>query len=583
MKEDIYNFIDSNRKLYTLFIGVLLILGSCSKELLDKEPLDALSKTVVYNDLNLMTALVSSTYNGIASIHNGDRMGTETLGDLAYWFREFQNGVGNYTNALVDATNGEETTKDLWTRSYATIRKINQFLEDIKESSLKQEDIDPLIGQMRFIRAYLYFDMMRWYGEVPLITTYYTLEDENFEVARSNVEDIVAYISTETDAIIPLLPEEGPRSRPSKAAAMALKAKTLLYAASPLFNPSNEMSKWQVAADANKAVMELTNYPLEDNYESLFNDSDIDDEIIFAREYNKDINQGAWSGANVLLWSGSLGGWSNVVPTNKYISYFERSTDGVRPLLYNETTNTISINSAATDFDPKDPYADLDPRFNAQMTFNQSIYKGKTMEYWRSYSNDGTGAPDGRTPVDYGVDDTGAGDKTQTGLNFIKYTDPTVGVLQSNNEAATNTPEIIFRTAEFYLNYAECQIALGQEDNARAAINKVRARPSVNMPPISATGSDLVAAYRRERAIELLLEDARWFDIRRWKIAEDVLGKPKLGTWIEKLSDGTFMYDYSRVPQDIGGYTWDDKLYLLPIPQSEITKSNGALNQNPGY
>ncbi|WP_420322218.1 RagB/SusD family nutrient uptake outer membrane protein [Flagellimonas sp.] len=588
MKKDKNNLMSRYVKLQSLVVlfGITCVFFSCTKDILDKTPLDAISEADVYGDVNLLSAFVASTYNNVRHIHQGgDRVGTEALGDLTYFSRGDQAGVGVYQDARVEASTGEDVTLDLWLKSYRGIRTVNLFLEGIENSPLTQEELDPLAAQMRFIRAYLYLDLLQWYGGIPIIEKSFSLEDESFDVARNSVEEVVAFISAEADAMLPSLPEVAPGSRASKAGAMALKAKAMLIAASPLFNPSNDMSKWQAASSANEAVMNLSTYQMSDDYASIFNDGNLEAEIIFAREYNEDLHQGGWSGANVLLWSIGFGGWSNVQPNNKYISFFERQTDGVRPLLYDENTQAISINPAAAGFDPKDPYLDLDPRFGAQFNYNQSNYKERTMEYWVEYATDGTGAPDGRDIVARGTDDDGNGDATQTGYNIIKLTDPSVGRLQDNFNASSFSPDIKFRKTEFYLNYAECQLALGNEENARNAINAVRARASVNMPAIPGTvsGTDLVEAYRRERAIEMFMEDQRFFDIRRWKIAEDVMGKPIFGTHIEKLSDGTFMYDYTRVPNNTGARAWNDKLYFLPIPLDEITRSNGTLTQNPGY
>lgn len=572
---------------WILLFSILFMTFSCSEDNLDLTPLDAISEGDVYNDVNLLTAFVSGTYTSIRHIHQGgDRVGTESLSDLTYFSRQDQAGVGRYQDARVTDSDGEGVTLNLWRDSYRGIRTVNQFLESVLESSLSQSELDPLIGQMRFIRAYLYLDMLQWYGGVPIIENVFSVDDEDFSVSRNSVEEVVAFISSEADAIVPLLPEDAPASRASKAGAMALKAKALLIAASPLYGDSST-SKWQAASDANEAVMNLATHSMADDYETMFTDGNLEDEIIFAREYNPDQHQGGWSGANVLLWSIGFGGWSNVQANNKYISFFERQSDGIRPLLYNDADQTISINPAAVGFDPTNPYDGLDPRFSAQFSHNQQEYKGRTMEYWVEYATDGSGAPAGRDEVARGTDDNGEGDGTQTGTNIIKLTDPdpAVGRLQDNNNASSFSPDIKFRKTEFYLNYAECQIALGNEGNARTAINTVRARASVNMPPIPDTvaGDDLVEAYRRERAVEMFMEDQRFFDIRRWMIAEDVMGKPIFGTHIEKLSDETFVYDYTRVPNNTGARAWEDKLYFLPIPLDEITRSGGTLTQNPGY
>ncbi|WP_139035166.1 RagB/SusD family nutrient uptake outer membrane protein [Anaerophaga thermohalophila] len=143
------------------------------------------------------------------------------------------------------------------------------------------------------------------------------------------------------------------------------------------------------------------------------------------------------------------------------------------------------------------------------------------------------------------------------------------------------TPWIMFRYAEILLNYAEASFMLGTtegEETARQYLNMVRNRPGVEMPPVEATGEDLLGRIRHERRIELVFEGHRYFDVRRWKIADETESENIMGVTIEK-SGNTQTY----TPKQLVERSWDDKLYRLPIPQVEIDRSNGALGQNPGY
>jgi len=152
---------------------------------------------------------------------------------------------------------------------------------------------------------------------------------------------------------------------------------------------------------------------------------------------------------------------------------------------------------------------------------------------------------------------------------------------------------IFMRIAEFYLNYAEIQIALGNEALAREYINKVRKRPSVNMPDITSSGADLVNDYRNERAIELHLEDMRFWDLLRWKAAPGHVDIPVRGLtsvtmdWTGAHAGdlaGKLSYTYGVIPEAEVRKSWPgDHYYLFPIPNDEIKKSNGKLKQNPGY
>ena len=153
---------------------------------------------------------------------------------------------------------------------------------------------------------------------------------------------------------------------------------------------------------------------------------------------------------------------------------------------------------------------------------------------------------------------------------------------------------VFMRLAEFYLNYAETQIALGNEDVARQYINLVRKRPSVNMPDITSTGVDLVRDYRNERAVELHLEDSRFWDLLRWKAAPGNIDlNPIRGLSSVKMDwtgaqegdlIGTLNYEYGEITATDPRFEWPgDYYYLLPIPREEIQRSNNKIEQNPGY
>ena len=141
----------------------------------------------------------------------------------------------------------------------------------------------------------------------------------------------------------------------------------------------------------------------------------------------------------------------------------------------------------------------------------------------------------------------------------------------------TVTPWIFFRLTEFYLNYAEAQYHLGNEEQARTYVNYIRDR--VDMPAITESGAALLERIQHERQIELAYEGHRFYDVRRWKIAPEVESLPLIGTRVEKTETGEFIYTRFTIMER----GWSDNYYYLPIPQSEILKSNNSLIQNPGW
>ena len=578
-----------------LMIGILVLALACSGESLELKPLDAIAKEDVYNDINLLTAYVNAGYSYLPLFSNGQRMGTDPLADHAYAKPRLGEGVPQYSRNTLDALNVETVTKNTWRDSYRALRHINSYFEGIKESSIPKAQLESLTGQMHFLRAFYHFNMMRYYGGIPIITKRFGIDEEKekIEPPRNTLEEVIDFIIKELDTAAPLLKADAPRARASKAAAMALKGRVLLYAASPLLNATNDQAKWEKAAVANKAVMDLAGYPLADNYRSIFlSRPSISDEIIFTREFNLEVHQGAWAGANTMYWPNGYGGWHSVSPNQEFVDLFEMK-NGETPYLTDGPNDGKKAVNPKSGYDPQDPYKDRDPRLKDIVLYNGVEFRGRKVEYFVVYEDDGNGAPgETRKEVkDKSGKDTHLGTRnghepSGTGYAYRKLTDPTTDVVNSGRPSEEFTPDIQFRKTEFYLNYAETQIALGNEAAAREAINKVRARQSVGMPPIPATvsGAELVRAYRRERAIELSLEGHRFFDIRRWKIGNEVMGKPMYGIHIEKLSTGKLVYSYgTKVAEQTNLREWNDRLYWLPIPDAQIKASNNKMKQNPGY
>lgn len=573
-----------NMNRINLIIGIIIVFISCSEDALDLKPLDAISEVDVFNDVKLLEAYVNATYARIPdNFSSQQRMGTDPLADHVYLKNNRGEGAPEYAQNRVDALNVEGITKNAWSRNYAGIRHINSYFAQVEGSSIAENELDPLTGQMHFLRAYFHFDLMSYYGGIPIITDRFEISDENFDLPKNTIEEVVDFIVSELDKAIPLLEETAPSARASKAAAMALKGRVLLYAASPLLNSSGDMSKWTTAADANKAVMDLTTYPITDDYRSIFlSRPAIADEVIFTREYNLEVSQGTWSGANTMFWPNGYQGWHSVSPNQKFVDLFEM-TNGETPYL----SDGVTVNPASG-YDPQNPYENRDPRFSDIVLYNGAMFKDRDVQYWIEYETDGNGDHRDRTEVAGGLDTHLSPiyfwEPSATNYAFRKFTDPTELPALSGNPTEEFTPDIKFRKTEFYLNYAETQIALGNEGAARDAINAVRARTSVGMPAITVSGEELVEAYRRERAIELSLEGHRFFDIRRWRIAENVMGKPMYGINVEKLSTGDIVYSYgTKVATATELREWDDRLYWLPIPDREIKASNNALKQNFGY
>jgi hypothetical protein len=552
----------TTNKVYLLIVFAALALASCSDNYLEKKPLDSYSEVDVFADAALLGDFVSGTYRGIRHpFDDSENSLTDGLTDNAF----NQHGSAEpiikvYTRGEVNADNGEGVTRSLWQTAYQNISRTNLFFEKIEGSAIEPADLEPLEGQMHFLRAFFYFDLLRWYGSVPLVTHTFELSDESFDVTNNTPQEVGAYIVAECDLAIAKSYSSGDDAyqtgRATKETAMALKARTLLYLASPLFNPSNDQSKWTAARDANLAVMNLPQYKLVGDapaYGAMFRGENTD-EVILARYFTA-VNDQGW-GANTWLFPNSEGGWSNTTPTQDLVDGYEITT-GLLP-------------ADEPSYDDQDPYVNRDPRFYESILFNGAPFKSATYDPYVDKAEPSNAAKAGKDSPSSSIAKHNA---SRTGYTFRKW------ALESENwDSGNKGPWIVFRLGEFYLNYAEAEIALGHETEAKTAINAIRAR--VNMPPVTESAATLVERYRRERRVELLLEDHRFFDIRRWQIGPETMGKTAKGVTIYK-NGATMEYDYSRVADDTR--TWNDKMYLLPIPAQEILRSHETLRQNPGY
>lgn len=552
-----------NIKLYlTIVLATAAFLWSCSDDFLEKKPLDSFSEVDVFADAALLTDFVNGTYRGVRhAFDDSENSLTDGLTDNAF----NQHGSAEaiikvYTRGEVNPDNGEGVTRQLWSPTYEYIKRTNLFFEKIEDSPIEASDRTMLEGQMRFLRAFYYFDLFRWYGNVPLITSTFDLGDESFDVETSSAQEVGAFIVSECDlAIAQLNSSTDPgyqQGRASKEAAMALKARTLLYLASPLFNPSDDQSKWTAARDANKAVMDLPQYNLVDNatqYGEMFRGEN-EDEVIWARYFTA-VNDQGW-GINVWLFPNSEGGWSNTTPTQDLVDSYELTTG--------------ELPADEPSYDPQNPYVDRDPRFYESILYNGAPFKSGTYDPWVDKAEPANPDKAGKDSPSSPISRHNA---SRTGYTFRKWTQEAV-----NWDAGNKGPWIIFRLGEFYLNYAEAEIALGNDEEARTALDALRGR--VGMPDVTESGVELLEKYRVERRVELVLEDHRFFDIRRWQIGPETIGQPAMGVTIYK--DGNTMeYDYSRVADDTR--VWHDRMYLLPIPQTEIERSHNTLTQNDLY
>jgi hypothetical protein len=395
---------------------------------------------------------------------------------------------------------------------------------------------------------------------VPLVTRSLNSDEAN-RVARTPVKEVFRYIVDECDAIAEYLPvsyndepsrETGRASRPM---ALALKARTLLYAASPLFNTENDRELWRKAAGANKAVIDKClewGFRLSP-YAALWgNDSHAGSEIIFIRRTGSrnDLEQNNYP---VGVENGSSGN----CPTQNLVDAYE----------YKATGKTWPQTEAAGLLGA-DPYEGLDPRFYLTVVKNGDI--------WPNYN------PNPVETFEGGRNAPPLVNATQTGYYLKKYCDGSVNI-SANNANSKYHSFIVFRLAEFYLNYAEATYAyLGDADatlgemnlSANEAVNVLRKREDIQMPLFSGSAG-FEARYERERMVELAFEDQRFWDVRRWKKGSHYFSSIS----VMKLAKPGDSLPYRRA---VKVRLWNERNNLFPIPFGEL-KKNPNLSQNPGW
>ena len=543
--------------LYTILTLALFSAAGCSHDLLDKAPVDRITSDVVWSDAGLVQTYVNSKYRdlGFGFNWNGDELmwasaSDESLFSHDYGMWAINKGEITPSNLAILGSGPSEYNGNMnpWSKNYRYIRDANVFFNRIASVPMDSAQRRKLTGEMTFLRAFRYFDLVRNYGGVPLITTTFALGDNLVDVQRATLAQSIAFVVSETDKAAALLPLSGTEAgRATKGAALALKSRMLLYAASPLYAGTNDATRWQAAALAAKAVVNLGIYQLYPNYQQLFltaNNPEIILNRIEAQQGDSFLNLERWNGPN------GYGGWGGNLPTQNLVDAYE-------------TMDGQAITDATSGYNPQNPYANRDPRLYATVLFNGAPYRGRTVQVFRPGGLDGPDGPE-------------AFNTTLTGYYLRKFITESRSLGDAGGSPA---PWIYFRLGEMLLNYAEAQNeAAGPDASVYNAINQIRARVSMPALPTGLTQAQMRERIRRERQVELAYEEHRYYDVRRWKIANTTENQPARGVTVTKDATGKLLYTYQTVQERRFG----DRNYFLPIPLKE-TQANPKLQQNPGF
>jgi len=568
------------KKVIISFLLASIVLISCKKNVLDVTPQDRIGETAVWGDEALIRAYQNELYNAIPHgfyIHMYSKYTDETNNSTpccgANIFKQ-----NTYTPDNISDVGGGDFWGGYmyyWNQGYTYLRKINIFLQKMTESgSLDFPDKKRLVAEAKFLTAFIYFNLIERFGGVPIVTDTYGLEDaSSVTFKRNTFDECVAFIQTNIDAALPDLPDKYPSTdanygRATKDACYALASRLYLYAASPLFNPTHDNAKWKKAADAAAVFTENADrgYTLYPNYRDLFNQNSgaSQNEYILTRNFTSSNFQQAPAN-NLGRRYGAYGGWwASNGPTQNLVDDYDM-INGEPAFTWSGNTKTIN---PASGYDPNHPYWNRDPRFEASVIHDSVVFHGDLLEMWVS-----------STSQQFGYDSWKQSSDNPRSSYWIRKFMPEVQPISFSEHYTIPWPH--FRLAEIYLNYAEAKFELGDEAKCREYINKVRAR--VDMPgiPATVTGEALRQRLYNERRIELSFENHRFFDIRRWKIANIIENRPIYGMDIF-LNMNTGVKTYTPVLL-LQKNPYQDKMNLLPVATAEIQRNKGTLEQTPGW
>lgn len=559
-----------------VWVAVVVWLSGC--ESLDRELITDITPDQATKSYDFSLLRLNSIYTDMPSGYlQIDGAMTASATDEAEHTLETSN-VQKFNNG---AWNAIDNPENLWGTFYRGIRKTNQFLASTDSVNLDQFKFDPTPSaqtvyntrlaeikrwkyEARFLRAYFYFELVKRYGGVPIVSKIYSVNDNFQDVKRNTLNECIQYITAECDSAARNLPVvySAPAvdlGRATRGAALALKSRVLLYAASDLFNTpgwaagyanpelisltGDRQARWKAAADAAKAVIDLagTSYALHNNYRNLFiTNSYTLPEIIFAR---RGVAENTFERANYPI--GYDLGSSGTTPSQNLVDAYEMS-NGTKFDWNNP------VHAAA-------PYSNRDPRLGLNIVLNNTAYKGRNVESW-------PGGRDGRGIVN----------ATKTGYYLKKYVNESLNLLLNNTSVKSWN---LIRLPEIFLNYAEAlNESLPGNADIKAYVDRVRTRVGVAMPALPAGLSQVQMRerIRNERRVEFAFEDHRAWDVRRWMQGPEFLGAPLMGVDITRSSTGTFTYK----PVVVENRVFEPKMYLYPIPQGELNTSKGLI-QNP--
>ncbi|WP_295119868.1 RagB/SusD family nutrient uptake outer membrane protein [uncultured Chitinophaga sp.] len=568
MKRHIFN---------NIMIGVaVMTLGTaCDKGFLDRAATTQQQDKDIFSNFAVTDQVISNLYSRTPRVLRyvgGNSMlasAADEGKDASTWMNSFRFNAGSWSG-------NDNPIGNSWRDCYVAIRQANSILEGIEKYGTPDDpnNIGALSrrrGEVFFLRAFFLSELMKQFGGVLIITKTIAIDDVvTLNGARTTYDSCLAQVIKDCDSAYRLLPSVNKDidvGRVTKGVTLALKSRMTLYAASPLWaiagktdykgditidKTASDPAKWEAAAAAAKALLDFKDeggapvYILEPTLparQDIYRTRALQSrEVIWMRMRDDD------QGFDQYTFPFGSGGWSGVSPSQNLAGDYEMQATSLIP------------SATGSGYNPAQPFVGRDPRFYTDILYNDATFKGRKMEFWLG----------GKDEMSNNTD------HSRTGYAMRKLNNESATIGQTSRQIHS----IIYRLAEFYLNYAEAQneVLATPDASVYDAINAVRVRAGVK-PFLagSMTKEQMRDAVRHERRIELAFEGHRFWDVRRWKIAAET--EPILwGMKSTKNGDGTFTYEIVKVEDR----PFAPRMYMIPITQDE-TLRNPNLKQNPEW
>ena len=590
-----------------LFATTMLVflLAGCTETILDKQPLDIITDQAVWQDQNLVDAFLADIYFDTDFFESLGESGINAqvalctscslVASLGAEGRSYGGHHGPY-QASTRAFTGNgvpHAILDYW--RYDNIRDANLLIENLQSvSNLPADFKTQRVAEARFLRSFMYMQMVKRFGGVPLVNEVQDLDAslDVLRVSRNSEKEVYDYIISEMNDLAQILPESysaSEKGRPTRWAARALQSRAAIYAASIAkygemqmggllgFNSGDVNSYAQIAADASQAIINSGFHALYEEIEDkalnfqtmVLDESDANREVIMSEVYDFGLNRGHGYSSRAMPheFNASFGVYYYLYD---FVERFEY-TDG-RP---GDAISRDQVESQ--EWTMEELFGDKDPRFHASVFYPESQFKGGTV-----YLHDGT-FRNGEL-ITAGTAEDGWQYKaqerntTKTGFMVRKRTNPDVNP-SGGFPGLKNDPTdyIIFRLGETYLNLAEGLFYLGRDAEALDALNTVRAR--AGMPAKTEINIETI---QTERLVELSWENHSYWDLRRWRIAEEILDGVRMAgvNWFYNYDTKKYIVDFINaegVPR-----IFKSHYYYMPLGVSRIVE-NPNMVEHPGY